>query len=111
MVLFLSTNGRPSATEHLSTKGPKVPFYERFHRARTFRGGFSADLQRLYRFDPTTGAVTLHSTPTKKVDPRFVVKPYEPKYEKGVYNVCLKTGDSGADGTKLDPTPRDFHLS
>jgi GNAT superfamily N-acetyltransferase len=91
---------------HLVTHGPSVPFFERFHKASTFRGGLVADLQRSYTWDPQVGSVSLPAVRGASAydhSSTFKIVAYEPKYEAGVHRVCLRTGDSGADGTHLFP--------
>lgn len=87
---------------HLATEnGPTTPFFSCFHKARTFRGGFVADIQRHYNFNITTSAVTRVTNPQPAKGWKIV--PYQEKFLDGVLRVCLETGNSGEDGTHLYP--------
>jgi hypothetical protein len=114
--------------EHISKHGRKVPFFDSFHKAKTFRGGFVADVRRMYNFDSETGAITVpepqnpnggvHSLSAADGS-RWSLLPYQPEFESGLYEVCLKTGNNGADGSfifnaimefSIPPTARQYYI-
>jgi len=81
------------------------PCFSEFHKSGTFRGGFVADLQRLYHFDTLTGAVSVPSKRSLNLlqATGWSIIPFSPEHLEGVYKVCLETSASGEDGTHLYP--------
>lgn len=64
-----------------------------------------ADLQRLYRFDTLTGAVSMRSSKRSMnfSTTGWRIVPFSIEHLEGVYRVCLETSASGEDGTHLYP--------
>lgn len=61
--------------QHLASAGPSVPFFERYHKASTFRGGLVADFQRSYSWDPVMGSVKLLVPPAAERAPSGTLAP------------------------------------
>jgi len=78
-------------------EGKSVKFSTKFHRPGPYRGGFLRRLESLLVYKPDATFV-----PAQTLN-QFEIINYEPKYEDDAYNVCLKTADSGDDGTHLFP--------
>lgn len=70
---------------------------------KIYRGGFVADLQRLLHFDEKG-----QFSPASASVSSYVIRPclQTPEDEDGAYDVCLKTGNSGDDGTQYYNDPK-----
>ena len=79
------------------TDDPTIGFVSTDHIVGTYDGGFLADLQLMLPFNRQSGLFSLNykANHKKRV---FTIRPYTPADLASVYSVCLKTGDSGADG-------------
>ncbi|CAG9862900.1 unnamed protein product [Phyllotreta striolata] len=93
----------PSYTQGTYTwfsKGWKETFMSGDQEPWVFRGGLTADLQRLIPVDSGNDLFVykVPEVPTNKV---FTIRPYLPSDEQTVYNVCLRTCKDGLE----DPIP------
>ncbi|XP_065890014.1 protein O-GlcNAcase-like isoform X2 [Dysidea avara] len=68
-----------------------------------FKGGITAEMQRLLpTMDSPKDLYSMQKAPCPS-PLIFTIRPYRPEDKALAYRVCLETGDSGADGTKLFP--------
>ncbi|XP_065187577.1 protein O-GlcNAcase-like [Sycon ciliatum] len=78
-------------------------FYQPDAEPWVFRGGMAAELAR---FLPEPAPLVRPDRPKRSKSPDcsvFTIRPYLPSDERALYDVCLRTGDSGKDGTHLYP--------
>ncbi|XP_006825943.1 protein O-GlcNAcase-like [Saccoglossus kowalevskii] len=90
------------ATLTWCTKGYKEIFMSGDLEPWVFRGGLTAELQRML---PIDGAADLfvQKPPEKLSSKVYTIRPYLPKDEVEVYKVCRLTCDDGSDGTDIFP--------
>ncbi|KAF4521040.1 hypothetical protein B566_EDAN008112 [Ephemera danica] len=67
-----------------------------------FRGGLTADLQRLIPVD-SGNDLFIYKPPDVPCSKIYTIRPYLPTDEAAVYEVCRKTCDDGMDGTEVYP--------
>ncbi|XP_077991979.1 protein O-GlcNAcase-like [Glandiceps talaboti] len=65
-----------------------------------FRGGLSAEFQRMLPIDGATDLFT-QKPPETVSNKIYTIRPYLPKDETDVYKVCRMTCDDGGDGTEI----------
>ena len=89
---------------HLSAGAPLATF--RFHP--TYRGGFVADLQALLRPNPVDSTLScqpqgLHQAIQTGPHSRYHIRPFNRSPSEGqrLLQICLRTGDGGADASAL----------
>jgi len=88
---------------HVHGPNKHLPARSKYHLYGKYRGGFLSDLQSKLEFHPDSTFTPNYANLLGPTNLTFRVEPYNPTFEDGAYNVCLKTGNSGNDGTHLFP--------
>uniref|UniRef100_A0A8D8WXM0 protein O-GlcNAcase n=1 Tax=Cacopsylla melanoneura TaxID=428564 RepID=A0A8D8WXM0_9HEMI len=84
------------------SKGWKETFMSGDQEPWVFRGGLTADLQRLIPVDASTDLFA-YKPPTEPTSQIYTIRPYFNEDEQGVYNVCRRTCLDTQDGTEVFP--------
>ncbi|XP_065287323.1 protein O-GlcNAcase isoform X2 [Dermacentor albipictus] len=84
------------------SKGYKEAFISGEQEPWLFRGGLTAELQRLLPLESVSD-LFLYKPPESPSDKTYTIRPYLPSDEPLVYEVCRKTCDDGMDGTQVFP--------
>ncbi|KAI5713796.1 hypothetical protein M8J76_005634 [Diaphorina citri] len=84
------------------SKGWKETFMSGDQEPWVFRGGLTADLQRLIPVDASTDLFA-YKPPTEPTSQIYTIRPYLSEDEAGVYNVCRRTCLDTQDGSEVFP--------
>lgn len=84
------------------SKGYKEAFISGEQEPWLFRGGLTAELQRLLPLESVSD-LFLYKPPESPSSKTYTIRPYLPSDEPLVYEVCRKTCDDGMDGTQVFP--------
>ncbi|XP_037504364.1 protein O-GlcNAcase isoform X2 [Rhipicephalus sanguineus] len=84
------------------SKGYKEAFISGEQEPWLFRGGLTAELQRLLPLESVSD-LFLYKPPESPSSKTYTIRPYLPSDEPLVYEVCRKTCDDGMDGTEVFP--------
>ncbi|XP_075532915.1 O-GlcNAcase isoform X2 [Dermacentor variabilis] len=84
------------------SKGYKEAFISGEQEPWLFRGGLTAELQRLLPLESVSD-LFLYKPPESPSNKTYTIRPYLPSDEPLVYEVCRKTCDDGMDGTPVFP--------
>lgn len=84
------------------SKGYKEAFISGEQEPWLFRGGLTAELQRLLPLESVSD-LFLYKPPESPSNKTYTIRPYLPSDEPLVYEVCRKTCDDGMDGTQVFP--------
>ncbi|KAK7603030.1 hypothetical protein V9T40_003029 [Parthenolecanium corni] len=82
------------------SKGWKESFMSGEQEPWVFRGGLTADLQRLIPVDSGSD-LFVYKAPETPISKVYTIRPYLAEDELSVYNVCRKTCLDGSDGTEM----------
>lgn len=82
------------------SKGYKEAFISGEQEPWLFRGGLTAELQRLLPLESVSD-LFLYKPPESPSNKTYTIRPYLPSDEPLVYEVCRKTCDDGMDGTQV----------
>lgn len=84
------------------SKGYKEAFISGEQEPWLFRGGLTAELQRMLPLESVSD-LFLYKPPESPSSKTYTIRPYLPSDEPLVYEVCRKTCDDGMDGTDVFP--------
>ncbi|KAH9359583.1 hypothetical protein HPB48_021648 [Haemaphysalis longicornis] len=84
------------------SKGYKEAFISGEQEPWLFRGGLTAELQRMRPLESVSD-LFLYRPPESPSSKTYTIRPYLPSDEPLVYEVCRKTCDDGMDGTEVFP--------
>ncbi|XP_029850217.3 protein O-GlcNAcase isoform X1 [Ixodes scapularis] len=84
------------------SKGYKEAFVSGEQEPWLFRGGLTAELQRLLPLESVSD-LFLYKPPESPSSKTYTIRPYLPTDEPLIYEVCRKTCDDGMDGTEVFP--------
>ncbi|XP_042870667.1 protein O-GlcNAcase-like isoform X2 [Penaeus japonicus] len=82
------------------SKGWREAFMSGDQEPWVFRGGLTAELQRLIPVDASND-LFVYKTPEVPLNHAYVIRPYLPEDRDKLYRLILRTSDDGRDGTTL----------
>ncbi|XP_064095431.1 protein O-GlcNAcase-like isoform X1 [Macrobrachium nipponense] len=82
------------------SKGWREAFMSGDQEPWVFRGGLTAELQRLIPVDASND-LFVYKTPEVPLSRTYCIRPYVPEDRAKLYNLILRTSDDGRDGTTL----------
>ncbi|KAB7499146.1 Protein O-GlcNAcase [Armadillidium nasatum] len=82
------------------SKGWREAFISGDQEPWVFRGGLTAELQRLIPVDASND-LFVYKTPETPITTHYVIRPYTPLDRVNLYDLVLKTSDDGKDATPL----------
>lgn len=96
------TSSFPSPSFTWFSKGYKEAFVSGEQEPWLFRGGLTAELQRMLPLESVSD-LFLYKPPESPCCKNYNIRPYSPRDETVVYEICRKTCDDGMDGTEVFP--------